>query len=279
MVISFPQFLETVRARRGETWEALAVARKLEPHALTELVGGGGAVHVREAVGLCQALDLTAAETFRGLTGLPLATVPRTTDALRHADVVQFDRLYQQHRAAAVALLQRLLLPPLHYGRGAALDPAMVTEIALREESVVRLDLAYPLTLQLPALRQMALAEGVMLGEDVIAYAQRVALPGAPTAKIRRLREALLRLSSAPIGMQKLSTVLELDSELPQKGVFLQMAWQLWERPPPHVRLFVLACRWHTPTAIWLRQLREQLVQGDEPCANTDLAMRLTGPP
>jgi hypothetical protein len=56
--------------------------------------------------------------------------------------------------------------------------------------------------------------------------------------------------------------VLELDTEGSpfHRGVFFRMAWQLYHEPPPHIRLFILACRWHDrPHQEWLPQVRAML--------------------
>ena len=82
--------------------------------------------------------------------------------------------------------------------------------------------------------------------------------------------------------MNKISSVLELDTMLPQKGIFFRMAWQLWTDPPPHSKLFILSCRWHedghTP---WLAQLRSALARLEQPCplARDEIRAARIGPP
>ena len=281
-MIPFAQFLDGVRQRRNVRVVDLAQTSGVDPHVLAEILGGTGTARMTEAVQLCQALGLSCASAFQGMTGFHLHTAPPGTDALLRADVDRFNRIYQCCREHALTLLQDLLLTPLTQSRGATLDPGVITTLALRQDTVLRIDLAYPYQLLPPTIRRAALAEGVMLVEDVASYAQRATMPGAPTAKTRRAREVLQRLAHSPIGMNKISSVLELDTMLPQKGIFFRMAWQLWTDPPPHSKLFILCCRWHedghTP---WLAQLRSALARLEQPCplARDEIRAARIGPP
>lgn len=156
MILPFASLLDAVRQRQSLSVEALASAAEVSPAVVGEILGGRTHANMGVAVRLCQALGLRCADAFHTLSGYPMEPSP-IGDVLSYADVRQFDELYDRRRPAAVDLLRDLLLAPLAHGRGAALDPALITELALREDDVVRLHLAYPIALRQAEIRDIAL--------------------------------------------------------------------------------------------------------------------------
>ncbi|MEI7769708.1 MAG: hypothetical protein WCI67_06965 [Chloroflexales bacterium] len=261
MAPPFSHYLTVTLERAKINVAALTMASGVAAHTISDILDGRASPRVGEAVRLCRALHAPCGGAFTALTDMRMPEAQEGADALTYGDVATFEALYRQNRDSAVTLLQHLLLGPLAQGRGSPLDPAVVTDLALHEGGVVQVRLAYPPGLSAAALRRSALApEGVIIAEDVAAYAGRITLPGLATAKVRRARDVLLRLSVASMDLSKLSVLLELDTLLPQRGMFFRMAWQLWSDPPAHVRLFILACRWHDqPRTPWLGQVRAML--------------------
>ncbi|NNJ12129.1 helix-turn-helix transcriptional regulator [Chloroflexales bacterium ZM16-3] len=271
----FATLLERTRRDRGITLHDLARRVDLADDELRAIEHGSRSVIMRDAVALARALGLSLPDTSRALNGWSLT--PSAQPALLLADVRAFEALADRNAPAALGVLSDLLsslvaqrvLCSLHLPASELVQHVLAPIIPA---SPARLVLVYP---PVPArqVRRVALAGGVLVAEDIRAYAAACGLVQTGETVTRHASATLERLAGGvTLASTKLRTVMELDSALGQRGCFLWLAWYQILAPRPAGAALITLSRWHDLatdglSADWLAGLRRALV--------ADLAMPL----
>jgi hypothetical protein len=246
-------------AQRGYTLTDIARIADVDLRDLGLIQGQQIPPTMRAALRICKALNISCEDSFVGIVQTGIVAT-QAGHVLTRDDVERFDTLFQIKRERALWLLEGMLSLLLG-ASSSSYDPKMVTDMALNDCMLLEVNMSPP-AMSSTAIRRIALCGGVMISEDVAAYATQVALRvTTESQKGRRVQETLRRLAHGPILEHRLNAITELDTQLSPPGALFRMAWQLWDNPPPHIHLFILSSRWidvlKTPN--WLARLRARI--------------------
>lgn len=258
LLTTFRKFLRSRIAGRDQAVPALAHVSGVPPERISVILDDLATPTAPEAMRLLHALGLSVDEAFQALTHLSPAR-PSPGPTLTSEDVEAFDTLAREDLGAAIEVLRELLAQALDRESGQPpVDPRVAVALALDGRDVLKIDVRYP-ERRSTALMRRAASAGVIIEEDVHAYAGRLQISGK-TPRAKRVRTHLDVIRHSPLTLLPVDSILEVEVFIPDPGVLWSMVWRAMPAPEPATRLFILLTRWiEDKSGAWLEPLRQGL--------------------